>query len=99
MSLRDYQHIVDWADATFPEQTLDGARAKFIEELTEFVPTLDETELPDVFITLVTYVAKLHGLAAFEDMVAGKMAINKARTWRYDAATGTGKHVKEAPNG
>ena len=99
MSLRDYQHIVDWADATFPEQTLDGARAKFIEELTEFVPTLDESELPDLFITLVTYVAKLHGLTKFEDLVAGKMAINKARTWRYDAATGTGRHVEEAPNG
>ncbi|MCJ9427511.1 dATP/dGTP pyrophosphohydrolase domain-containing protein [Kordiimonas marina] len=101
MNRETQQTIATWAEETFgpvgdPAVLVKRARVE-LDELLEAVEAGDtpETgrETADIAILLYRLMA-LSGLD-FDDEVTGKMAINRARTWK-PKGDGTGSHVKSA---
>ena len=91
------QEIAAWADAVFPDRTAHGALTKLmLHEIPELITSklLDPTEYADIVI-LVLDIAHLNGID-ISSAVRDKMAINRARTWKIDPATGLMSHIPES---
>ena len=99
-TVRDLQREVsDWADATFPDRTLESIIGKFREEYQELMDSLRDTgaidrlELADVLILALDAATKA-GIDVIS-AVKEKIRINRGRVWVVDPTTGLMRHVEE----
>jgi NTP pyrophosphatase (non-canonical NTP hydrolase) len=89
------REIAEWADEVFPHRTIHDVLAKLVmEEIPELLLSLKPEEFADLLV-LALDGANLLGIDV-QQAVHDKMAINRARTWVIDPATGLLKHVKES---
>jgi NTP pyrophosphatase (non-canonical NTP hydrolase) len=89
------REIAEWADGVFPHRTIHDVLAKLVmEEIPELLLSLKPEEFADLLV-LALDGANLLGIDV-QQAVHDKMAINRARTWAIDPATGLLKHVKES---
>lgn len=84
--------VVQWAEANFPNRTLQSCFMKMYEEIGEFLrePT-SAAELADIFVMLLDIADMQHidiGAA-----IRDKMVINRTRKWRQNPTTGVMMHV------
>lgn len=84
--------IIAWHKQTFPDATLDGQKAKFNEELTEYNEAVNMQELADMFIVAC-------GIARFNSIVALEyfaVVFKALCTWKIIGAWGVLQTVVDA---
>lgn len=86
--------ITKWADKQFPMRTSQGTLLKLYGEIGELVADPSSPlELADVFILLLDY-ASMHNIDVAK-AIAGKMALNRSRKWKFNEHTGLAQHIEE----
>ena len=91
------QELGDWAENTFPGQTVAGKLAHLAREVEEVIANPhDIMEYADCFLLLID-AARLRGIkaSAIVAHAVDKLEINKRRKWGEPNADGSVEHCKD----